>query len=224
VGGALSDTVVSGTATGSELLDGVDLSSLSIDAGAARRLVLPRWLAPVVWSPEGTLLAAGANGRQRLAALSFEPGQSDLPQLSALPILAANLVQWASAWAPASATAGVPFAVEASSGIRSLALARGGARVQRLGVAAGPVVLDGASPGLYRIRESGPGVVREATVAVNTAEGAPGAASAVDLRGAPLAAESTPARGQMSWFLIAALVVLALEWAYWMSRRRRAVM
>jgi hypothetical protein len=101
VGGALAETTVSGTDTGSQLLAGVSLSSLSIDSGAARRLDPPRWLAPVIWSPSGILLAAGAAGSRRLAVMAFEPGQSNLPQLPALPILAANLVRWAAP--PASA-------------------------------------------------------------------------------------------------------------------------
>ncbi len=129
-------------------------------ANAATRLTPPAWLAPVVWSPDGVLLAAGADGRQRVAALAFEPGQSNLTQLPALPILAANLVRWASGWAPAAATAGVPFTVEAASGIRTVTLERGGAVTARVRVTQAPVVLDPGTPGLYSVRETGPGTTR----------------------------------------------------------------
>jgi hypothetical protein len=191
------------------------------------------------------LLAAGDSGRQRVAALSFEPGQSDLPQLSALPILAANLVRWASRWAPATASAGVLFAVDATSGIRSLALVRDGAVLEHVRVGQAPVALDVRTPGLYTIRESGPRVTRDALVAVNTADTADASdtANAADpaaVAGTATAVEATPSGVQpvdleasrtvpvrqaplnrAFWLLAAALAVLAIEWAYWISRRRR---
>lgn len=222
VGGALGETVVSGTDAGSELLEGVELSSLAIAARAAVRLTLPAWLAPVVWSPDGALLAAGSNGRQRVAALAFEPGQSNLTQLPALPILAANFVRWASGWAPPDATAGVPFAVEAPSGIRTVTLERGGSVKLRARVTRAPVVLDPAGPGLYSVRETGPGAARSAVVAVNTAAAAPAGSTPVDLLSARIGGGSRAPVNRAFWFLAAALLVLGLEWAYWVSHRRRA--
>jgi hypothetical protein len=225
VAGALAETVVSGTDAGSELLGGVELSALSIEAHAASRLEPPRWLAPVVWSPAGVLLAAGDNGRQRVAVMSFEPGQSNLPQLPALPILAANLVQWASGWAPTSASAGAPFSVDASSGVRALTLERAGKSIERLHVAQAPVALSLHTPGLYTLRETGPGIKRDALLAVNTAEAtteATGAANeTIDLRAAMSSASAAPPVNQADWFLAAALAILCLEWAYWVTRRRR---
>jgi hypothetical protein len=221
VGGVLGETVVSGTDAGSELLAGVELSALSIDQGAATRLAPPPWLAPVVWSPAGVLLAAGDDGRQRVAAMSFEPGQSDLPQLSALPILAANLVRWAAGWAPAAATAGVPIAIDATSQIRALTLRRGGAVVERIRKPRAPVVLPSLSPGLYTVSETGPGVTREASIAVNTAEPAPASSQAADLSAARIGPGSGAPVNRAFWFLAAALAVLGLEWAYSVSRRRR---
>lgn len=228
VGGVLAETAVSGTDAGSELLGGVELSSLSIDPRAASRLALPRWLAPIVWSPAGVLLAAGDDGSQRIAALSFEPGRSDLPQLAALPILAANLVRWAAGWAPARASAGVPFAVDATAGVRSLTLARGGQVLERVsiahaGVAHGPLALQASSPGPYTIRETGPGLTREARLAVNTAAAPTLAAAAVDLSATRVTEAGAP-ESEAAWFLAAALLVLMLEWAYWISRRRRAAL
>ena len=98
VTGALAAPAVSSTAEGDALVAGVDLRSLSIDRGAARRLVLPRWLGAVISSPGGALLAAGDNGRQRVAVLAFDPARSNLTQLPAFPILARNLERWAAGW------------------------------------------------------------------------------------------------------------------------------
>jgi hypothetical protein len=222
VGGTLGESVVSGTDAGNELLEGVELASLAITANAAKRLTPPPWLAPVVWSPDGVLLAAGGNGSQRVAALAFEPGQSNLTQLPALPILAANLVRWASGWAPAAASAGVPFTVEAASGIRTATLEQGGAVVKRARVTRAPVVLDPGRPGLYTVRESGPGTARKALVAVNTAEASPAPSTPVDLLSARVGGGSRAPVNRASWFLAVALLVLGLEWAYWVSHRRRA--
>jgi hypothetical protein len=224
VQGTLGETVVSGTDASSELLDGVELSSLSIDSRAASRLTLPPWLTPIVWSPDGVLLAAGDNGRQRVATLSFEPGQSDLPQLPALPILASNLVRWAAGWTPATATAGVPFAVDATSGIRSLTLERDGAAVELVHVENAPVALTAGQPGLYTISETGLGLTREAYVAVNTAEAAPVGSEAVDLSATRSGNDGGAPANQAPWFLAAALVMLGVEWAYWVSRRRRVAL
>jgi Aerotolerance regulator N-terminal len=222
VAGVLNESVVSGTDAGNELLEGVQLSSLAITAKAAARLTPPPWLAPVVWSPDGVLLAAGADGRQRVAALAFEPGQSNLTQLPALPILAANLVRWASGWAPGAATAGVPFTVEAASGIRTVTLERGGAVAARASVTKAPVVFDPGRPGLYNVRETGPGTARSALVAVNTAEASPATSTPVDLLSTRVGGGSRAPVNRAFWFLVAALLVLGLEWGYWVSHRRRA--
>ena len=101
VGGPLGAAPVSSTAVGHDLIRGVDLRSLSVDRDAARRLTLPGWLEAVVSSPGGPLLAAGDNGRRRLAVLAFDPPDSNLTQLSAFPILARNLERWAAGWTSA---------------------------------------------------------------------------------------------------------------------------
>ena len=44
---------------------------------------------------------------------------------------------------------------------------------------------------------------------------------AIDLRAASASAGAMPPVNQADWFLAAALVVLFLEWAYWVTRRRR---
>jgi hypothetical protein len=114
----------------------------------------------------------------------------------------------------------VPFAVDATSDIRSLTLDRGGKPVERVRVAHTPVALEAQRPGAYTIRETGLGVSREARVAVNTAEAPPG--EPVDLLSASVGKGASAPVSQAWWFLAGALFVLALEWAYWISLRRRA--
>ncbi|HKC73168.1 MAG TPA: VWA domain-containing protein, partial [Chloroflexota bacterium] len=76
--GALADTTVSGLDAASPLLSDVDLTSLDVQGGTAERLTLPDWVAPIVWSAAGPLLAAGDDGTQRLAVLAFDPAASNL--------------------------------------------------------------------------------------------------------------------------------------------------
>jgi Ca-activated chloride channel homolog len=221
----IADTVVSGTDAASALLDGVDLAPLRIDRGAAGRLAPASWIAPVAWSPGGPLLAAGDDGRRRVALLAFEPSRSNLPRLAALPLLAANLVRWAAQWAPGSATAGAPMLVDATPGARTVTLSADGVVAQRARLRGAAAALTPPQPGLYTVTETGPGVSRSATVAV-TAASAPAVVAAtapVDLRpglGGPRAQAPRPLAFA---FLIAAAVVLSLEWLYAARRRRVAV-
>jgi hypothetical protein len=219
VGGALRETLVSGTDAGSELLAGVDLSSLSLNAHAARRLTLPSWQTPVVWSPEGVLLSAGDDGRQRVATLAFEPGESNLPQLPALPILAANLVRWAGGWAPSTVSAGVPFAVDATSDVSSASLTQDGRVLERRRARARPLLFDVQRPGLYVVSERGAGLERDAIVAVNTSEAQAGAGAAVDLSVAGHASGGRPTVSEADWLLAAALFMLCIELGYWLRLR-----
>jgi hypothetical protein len=213
----LSDSTPSGTEAGSELLTGVDLASLKIDAGAGRTLALPPYLTPIAWSPGGVLLGAGDDGSRRLAVLAFDPSQSDLPQLASFPVLAANLVRWAAGWAPDAVAAGEPWRVDATPGARHLTLARAGDTVASAPLNGHPVAFTVSRAGLYTVRETGDGVDREATVAVSAAAplSAPTPSAPLDL--AATSAASRPGNGptRAPWFLAAALVVLVLEWTYW---------
>jgi hypothetical protein len=76
------------------------------------------------------------------------------------------------------------------------------------------------SPGLYTIRELGPGVSRHASLAVGAVAPQPSPSTPVDLRAARVTSTAGPPPSLDAWFLIAALCVLALEWLYWSSRRR----
>jgi hypothetical protein len=214
---------LSGTDTTSALLSDVDLTALVINSGSARSLVLPDWLTPVAWSPDGPLLAAGSNGHQRLAVLSFPLSQSNLPQLSSFPILAANLVTWALGWAPQSAVADSPIEANAIPGARTVSLTRGGTVVARARLGGDPVTLTPPSPGQYVLSESGPGVSHSATVPVNVSDSATSSTTSIDLSAPHAGTKSVSKPARAPWFIIAALLVLVLEWAYWLSRKRVAV-
>ena len=217
VTGTLAAPTVSGTASGAELLDGVELESLSIDRNGAERLSLPAWLAPVVWSPDGTLLAAGTNGRQRVAVLGFEPNRSNLAQLAALPILARNLVRWATEWTTAGDDGSL--AVDALPATTGAAVAGTSGAARRLPFAGLPAGFTGLAPGLYSVAAKGPRTAHRSAFATSLPEPA-AAAAPVDL--AAWAALSPPRRHSSltPWLLVAALVTMAAELLRWRSRRQ----
>jgi Ca-activated chloride channel family protein len=216
--GTLRDSRLSGEEAGSSLLKRVDLSSLTIYRGGARRLALPTGLSAVAWSPEGPLIAAGSEGGQRLAVASFEPARSNLPQLASFPMLIANLVAWSQEWAPEQAMAGEPVLAQVAAGTSSLTLAGGGVKRQLPAPGSGALTFAVQRPGLYTLTQHGSGGLRSRTIAVGAGPFAPTAArAAIDLAAPPPAGESE--RGTWwPWLLRAALLVLLLEFLY--ARRR----
>ncbi len=75
------------------LLDNVDLSSIHVLRSS--HLFTPvLWAQPVISTPETPLLIAGENDNRRIAALSFDLHDSDLPLQPGFPILINNMVNW----------------------------------------------------------------------------------------------------------------------------------
>src|SRR6185312_5535151 len=103
--GTMVDSRMSGSEDASPLLDGVDLASLTIGAKASRRLALPAAMSAAAWSSEGPLIASGTESGGRVAVISFEPSESNLPQLTGFPTLIDNIVAWSQRLAPPSAAA-----------------------------------------------------------------------------------------------------------------------
>jgi hypothetical protein len=157
VRGKMKDSRMSGNEAASPLLDGVDLASLTIGAGASQRLALPAQYSATAWSSEGPLIASGIDGGRRVATISFEPSESNLPQLGGFPTLIDNIVAWSQRLAPQSAAAGVPFNLIEPPGTTAASVApAAGGEAEKLAVAAGsevPVRL--ATPGNYVVTLEG---------------------------------------------------------------------
>jgi hypothetical protein len=221
VTGTLAAPTVSSMAAGNDLVAGVDLRSLSVDRDAARHLELPSWLAPVISSPEGALLAAGDNGRQRVAVLAFEPRDSNLTQLAAFPILARNLERWASGWTSSGddgslAINSLPGATRATvtaetGASRSVALS---------GKAAG---ITGLAPGGYTVVATGPGVAhrRTLTTTLPVQAVARPADGPIDVTAWARSAAPRDSSSLSSYLIALALIAIGGEWVYWRSLRWR---
>jgi len=75
------------------LLSEVDLSSIHV-LRVSHRITPASWMHPVIVTPETSLLIAGERENRRIAALSFDLHDSDLPLQPSFPILIYNLVNW----------------------------------------------------------------------------------------------------------------------------------
>ncbi len=212
--GKMVDSRMSGFDAGSPLLEGVDLASLTIGSGAARRLALPDSLSAAAWSAEGPLLASGIEAGTRVALIAFEPSESNLPQLAGFPALIDNIVAWSQQLAPQSAAAGTPFSLAEPPGTTAAtltAVAGGGAEDLEVD-AGGEAAISIPRPGNYAIELKGPWGTRRLALAVNPAA-PPAAGAPVDLT-APAPTEAAGHTEWWTWVLIAALVALIVEALY----------
>jgi Ca-activated chloride channel family protein len=75
------------------LLNEVDLSSIHA-LHVSHQLTPASWMQPVIITSETPLLIAGEEGNRRIAALSFDLHDSDLPLQPSFPVLVYNLVNW----------------------------------------------------------------------------------------------------------------------------------
>ena len=217
IGGAIAAPTVSGAATGSDLLAGVDLRSLSVDRGAASRLLLPSWMSPVVWTPSGPLLAAGDDGRRRVAVLAFDPPRSNLTQLPAFPILARNLERWASGWAGIGADDSLAIGAVPGATAATVARATGAARRVALGTL--PAGVTGVAPGPYAVTATGRGVRHTRALTAGLAAPAP-AAGAIDVASWARAASPRAPSSLTPWLIALGLAAVGAEWLVWRRLRR----
>jgi hypothetical protein len=214
VRGTMTDSRMSGTEAASPLLAGVELASLTIGAEASKRLVLPASFSAAAWSSEGPLIASGSDQGRRVATISFEPSESNLPQLAGFPTLIDNIVAWSQRLAPQSVAAGVPFTLAEPPGTSAASVepATGGASREIEPAAGSEVPVSLAAPGNYVLTLRGPWGTRRLAVAVNPAA-APAPGAPVDL-GAPAPTAHAGHDDRWKWVLVAALVVLILEALY----------
>jgi hypothetical protein len=205
------------TATGldSPLLAGVDLQALQVRK--AQQIAAVPWLDPVMVAEGGPLLLAGTRDGRRIAVLTFDPRDSNLPSLAAFPLLLANLVEWLDPLAGVQALHPgdpVPLAPAATVTAPDGTAARVGER----GVYAGT-----EAAGLYQVTG---GAAPARTFAVNMTDAGESALAPRPhpelQRDAPLAAPDSQTQ-QEFWPLLAALAagLLGAEWILYCWKRGR---
>ncbi len=225
VTGTFSDTQLSRVAD-SSLLAYVDFSQVQILE--ARKVDPPAWANVLVAARGGPLLLVGEPAGRRVAVLTFDLHQSDLPLQIAFPVLIANLVSWL--------TPGLPF--DAGDGLRPgevVTLYPGGAEevlVRRPDGSAWtppPEMISGEGPlifpeteqlGLYQVEMDGVPVGHFPVNLFNPAESALARQESITVGRAEIAPAGGDKLGQRElwpWLAAAALVILLVEW--WVYHR-----
>jgi hypothetical protein len=185
---------------------------------------------PVIVSSGRTLLAAGDDGRRRMALFSFNLEESDWPLRVSFPILIQNVLHYLTpglTLGTAGMTLGQPLRLFPSPGVQEIQIVRPDAKVDLVRPPFPPFT-DTSEPGLYLAREIG--------VPSPTGSGPPSLAFAVNAfpsRNAPAAGPAILRLGgngvraarhidvatEIAWvFGLLALALLTAEW--WVGARR----
>jgi Ca-activated chloride channel family protein len=225
VTGTFSDTQLSRVAD-NPLLAYVDFGQVQILE--ARKVDPPAWANVLVAARGGPLLLVGEPAGRRVAVLTFDLHQSDLPLQIAFPVLIANLVSWL--------TPGLPF--DAGDGLRPgevVTLYPGGAEeilVRRpdgstwtppAGTVSGegPLVFaETEQLGLYQVEMDGAPAGHFPVNLFNPAESALARQESITVGRAEIAPAGDEELGQRElwpWLAAAALVILLVEW--WVYHR-----
>jgi Ca-activated chloride channel family protein len=92
-GPEISVNHISAGSDSQNLLSQVDLNSIHV-LQVSHLLTAAAWAQSIIITPQTPLLIAGENANRRIAALSFDLHDSDLPLQPSFPILIYNLVNW----------------------------------------------------------------------------------------------------------------------------------
>ena len=207
----------------------VDIRDMNINRAA--KLDMPRWAKPLISTADGVpLMAAGQDGDRRIVILPFDLQQSNLPLMSAFPILMANVVNYLSPPGVVQSSeihTGAPESLSPLPQVERVRVADARPTERpSSALAQGPITYAGTDvPGLYRVQQIVPGgqqTVEDDLFAANLAN-----RDESDIRPrlsglsnpGPLDAGLTMLQKEF-WGLLAALVLplLLFEW-FWFHRR-----
>ena len=211
------------------------VQAAAIHVAAARVVTASAWLRPALLAGAQPLLLAGERASRRMAVLTFDLHESDLPLQPDLPIMVANLLTWlapnTSLPATLAARPGDLIPVAPVAGARRVEVVR----PDGLHVALVPPFplgpfSDTGQPGLYTLRQTrAGGAVQEDPFAINLfpaspnegSSGQPSAASGQPSARSPEAPATGPGVPVDTTGLFAglALAFLCAEW--WVASRGR---
>jgi len=206
----------------------VDIRDMNVNRAA--RFDMPRWAKPLISTADGVpLMVAGQDRDRRVVIVPFDLQQSNLPLMSAFPILTANLVNYLSppgvVLSPAIQT-GAPETLSPLPQVERLLVAAPDQTVTEFRGGQGTISYGTTDvPGLYRVQQlvqGGQQTVEDDLFAANLASRA-----ASDIRPrltglsnpGPLDAGLTILQKEI-WAILAALLLplLLFEW-FWFHRR-----
>lgn len=197
------------------------------------REVSANWAEPLIEADGGPLLLAGETGGRRIAILTFDVRDSDLPLQIAFPVLMASLLDWFAPRALVNASSdihvGDAVALNPEPGAESLRITppQGDAVVLPVD-SEGKAIFTGAdAPGFYTVEAlAGGAVAQSAIFAVNNfdaAESAIAPQAAITIGGETVLPDQHDAVGQRElwpYLVLAALALLLIEWLVYFRRQR----
>jgi Ca-activated chloride channel homolog len=201
----------------------VDWSSVHILK--ARHVTPPPWARVLVESEEGPLVFAGETGGRRVAVLTFDLHDSDLPLQVTYPILMSNLINYLAPGQAFSAPDGLhpgdTLTIKPGSGDSAIAIDDPqGTRYSAAASAAGVVFADTHLVGVYSVISNQAVLGSFAVNLFDRAESNIRPAPAIRLGRTEVAAAAKSAVGQSEiwpWLAAAALGLLLVEW--WLYQR-----
>jgi hypothetical protein len=193
----------------------------------------PSWADVLVGAPGGPLIFVGETGGRRIAVLTFDLHDSDLPLQIAFPILMANLVEYllpSSPLAPSIPEGGLrpgeTLSIRPEPGVTGVEVTTPSRRVVSLAPGEGGTALsDTGETGLYTVQYLGTSSQAEEHFAVNLfnpQESNIRPKDVLQTASGPIPASQQEAVGQRElwpWLAGTALAVLMIEW--WVYHRRQ---
>ena len=217
VNGVFSQTQVTRVANDS-LLQHVEWNQVQILQATA--VELPSWANVLVRAEGGPLLLAGETGGRRVAALTFDLHQSDLPLQVAFPVLMSNLVEWLLPGAPFDDPGlllpGDALVLHPGRAAEYAVIRPDGRRDSGTPGDNSATVYDATNlPGVYQVELDGAPAGQFAVNLFDPAESDLGPQAAIRVGQTELAPAGQQVLGQQAlwpWLLVLALLVLLLEW------------
>jgi len=223
VGGVFTNTALTRMASNDPLAANVNWNNVHILR--ARQVTPPAWARVLVEAEGGPLVFAGETGGRRVAVLTFDLHDSDLPLQVTYPILMANLLNYlapAQAFsAPDGLRPGETLTIKPAGGDAVIAIeGPDGRRYTAQAAEAGVLFADTHLPGLYTVLSNQSVMGVFAVNLFNPAESDIRPAQVIRLGRSDVAASAREETGQLeiwSWLAAAAFVILLVEW--WIYHR-----
>jgi VWA domain-containing protein/aerotolerance regulator-like protein len=138
------------------ILGFVDIRDLNISR--ASRIDVPRWAKPLISTSDGTpLMLAGQDGDRRVTILPFDLQQSNLPLMSAFPIMMANMINYLSPPGVVQSSeihTGSPESLSPLPQVQSVRVTGPNDAAAEFRTGQGPITYAGTDvPGLYRVQQ-----------------------------------------------------------------------
>jgi len=222
-GETFTNTAVSKIAANDPLTQYLDWNGVHILK--AHKIIPPTWARVLVEAEGGPLVFAGETGGRRVAVLTFDLHDSDLPLQVAYPILMSNLINYlapAQAFsAPDGLLPGQTLTIKPAGGDTAIAIDDpNGVRYAAPATEAGVIFADTYALGVYQVISNKSLLGSFAVNLFNPAESNIRPAPTIHIGRSEVAASAREEQGQLEiwpWLALAAFLLLLIEW--WVYHR-----